>query len=57
MRQFLETRIIFLELVRLKLNLLNLSTKKLNRKLVKETSSEMRLMPNIELKSDGRLTY
>ena len=56
-QQLLETWVISLEFVRSKLNLVDPLIKPLNKKLVEETSSEMRLMPNIELKSDGRLTY
>ena len=57
MEQLLETRIIFLEFVKSKLNLANPLTKPLNKKLVEETSRGVRLMSNIEVNSDGNPTY
>ena len=56
-RQLLETRVISLEFVMSKLNLTDLLTKPLNKKLVEETSRGMRLMPIIEIKSGGNPTY
>ncbi|KAL6311719.1 hypothetical protein AAG906_024608 [Vitis piasezkii] len=56
-RQLLETRVIFLEFVRSKLNLVDLLIKPLNKKLVEETSRGMRLRPITKVKSGGSLTY
>ena len=46
-----------LEFVRLELNLVDLLTKPLNKKLVEETSRGMGLMPITEVKSGGNPTY
>ena len=55
-RQLLETGVISLEFVRLKLNVDPL-TKTLNKKLVEETLRGIRLMPITEVKSGGKPTY
>lgn len=57
MRKMLQTRIISLEFVRSKLNLVKSLTKPLNRKLMEETSRRMWLMPNTKFKSDCKPTY
>ena len=56
-QQLLETRVISLKFVRSELNLTNPLTKPLNKKLVKETSRRMGLMPIIEVKNGGNSTY
>ena len=56
-RQLLETGVISLEFVRLELNLSNPLTKPINKKLMEETSREIRLMPITEVKSGGNPTY
>ena len=56
-QKLLETRVIFLEFVRLELNLADHLTKPLNKKLVEETSRWMGLMPIVAVKDDGIPTY
>ena len=56
-RQLLQTSVISLEFVRLELNLSNPLTKPINKKLMEETSREIRLMPITEVKSGGNPTY
>ena len=48
--------VIYLEFVKSELNLTDPLTKPLNKKLVEETSSGMRIMPITEVKSGGNLT-
>ena len=55
-RQLLETRVISLDFLRAKLNLADPLTKPLNRKLEKQTSRGMGLLPSTEVKGDGNLT-
>ena len=57
MWQLLETWVISLEFVRSELNWANPFTKPLNKKLVKETSRGMGLMPITKVKSGGNPTY
>ena len=57
MWQLLETGVISLEFVRSELNWANPFTKPLNKKLVKETSRGMGLMPITKVKSGGNPTY
>ena len=56
-QQLLETGVISLDFVRSELNLADPLTKPLNRKLLKQTSKGMRLLPIIEVKGDGNPTY
>ena len=56
MRQLLETCVISLDFMRSELSLVNPLTKKLNRKLVEQTSRDMGLFPITEVKGDGNLT-
>ena len=57
MKQLLETGVISLEFVKSKLNLADLLTKPLNKKLVEKTSRRMRLMPVTRVQSGGNPTY
>ena len=56
MQHMLETGVISLDFVRLELNLADPLTKPLNRKLVEQTSIEVRLFPITEVKGDGKPT-
>ena len=56
-RHLLEIRVISLEFERLELTLVDPLTKPLNKKLMEETSREMRLMLITEVKSGGNPTY
>ena len=55
--QLLETGVISLDFVRSKLNLVDLLTKPLNRKLVEQTSRGVGILLITEIKGDGNPTY
>ena len=56
MRQLLETWVTSLDFVRLELNLADLLTKPLNRKVVEQSSRERGLSSITEVKGDGNPT-
>jgi hypothetical protein len=56
MKQLLSDGVISLHYVRSEINLPDMLTKPLNRKIVEKTSRGMRLMPNTKIESDDNPT-